>query len=79
MALFDVPLWCESDSPSATGFFMLAGTKARTTGSSTITTTPTPVPATPAPKSGIVFAGLMGIVAALAIAAVSHSRGRKDN
>ncbi len=77
MAEFDVPLLYEPGSPSATGIFTLAGTKIKVANASTTMVTPTPAPATSTPKSGDSFASLMGLMAALAVAAVLYSRGKK--
>jgi hypothetical protein len=74
-AIFNVPLWYESQSPSTSGIFTLAGPIA---GASTASTpTPTPVPATPTPKSGS-NASLLLLAAALGIAAIFVTRGRKQ-
>ncbi len=77
LALFDVPLYYEANSPSATGTFTLAGAKMQTASGSTATPTPAPVTATPTPKSGS-NASVLLLIAALGIAAIFISRGRKQ-
>jgi hypothetical protein len=78
-AFFSVPLLYESSSPSTSGTFTLAGPIAGLSAGSTPTpvpATPTPVPATPTPKSGS-NAGVLLLVAALGVAVIFLSRGRK--
>lgn len=75
---FDVLLRYENNAPEKSGVFMLAGTRSQAPVEATITPTPTAVPtATPTPKSGNAFVGLIGLIAALSIAAVLYSRGKK--
>ena len=61
-ARFDIPLWYEAGSPTTSGIYTLAGTRARAAS----TPTPTPVPATPTPKSGN-DASILLLIAALGI------------
>ena len=78
LALFDVPLYYEANSPSATGTFTLA--RRKDAGSCPVQRSrprPPPVPATPTPKSGS-NASILLLIAALGIAAIFISRGRKQ-
>jgi hypothetical protein len=76
-AIFNVPLWYESQSPSTGGTFTLAGPISGASADSTPTPTPTPVPATPTPKSGS-NASVLLLAAALGIVALFVARGRKQ-
>jgi len=76
-AIFNVPLWYESQSPSTGGTFTLAGPISGASAGSTPAPTPTPEPATSTPKSGS-NASVLLLAAALGIAALFVARGRKQ-
>jgi hypothetical protein len=76
MALFDVPLYYEANSPSTSGIFTLAGIKTQVALSQT--PTPTPEPATPTPKAAGSNASVLIMAAALGIAAIFVTRSRKQ-
>jgi hypothetical protein len=77
LAIFNVPLFYEPGSPATGGTFTLVGPRAEATADSTPTPMPTAVPATPTPKSGN-NASVLLLVAALGIATIFISRGRKQ-